>query len=103
MATARGTIDSSTHSTPIIAAPGAGKKIVYDGRFHVQAIEAGGTTPTLKSGSNEIEFVRCANDGDGLRLEHYYNDEAGANEAQYLNCTNGTDVKYTIDYRIVGA
>lgn len=98
MPIARG-FDNSNATVEAVAAPGAGKKVVYTA-IRVNVLEA--DSVIVKSGTDEVDrFILPAN---GMANERYNGEyewmECGENKALNLTKTANTDMAYRIVYGI---
>lgn len=97
MAVAQG-FDNSNATVAAIAAPGAGKRIVYK-KIKINNLEA--DTIIVKSGTTEIDrYIMPAN---GMQVDDFLqNDWVQLNENEALNLTKSatTDLAYRIVYGI---
>lgn len=97
MAVAQG-FDNSNATVAAIAAPGAGKRIVYK-RIKINVLEA--DTVIVKSATTELDrYILPAN---GLAVEAFERNDwvaCATNEALNLTKTAATDMAYRIVYGI---
>lgn len=103
-----GTRNTSGDGTAVIAAPGAGMRIVIHG-IQLQAEVTGDQTILLKSGSTTVYRLFVATKVDGIVRELAGENETdmriygGANEAIFVNLSASLLMNYVIDYYVDGA
>lgn len=103
-----GTRNTSGDGTAVIAAPGAGMRIVIHG-IQLQAEVDGDQTILLKSGGTTIYRLFVATKVDGIVRELSGENETdmriycGANEAIFVNLSASLLMNYVIDYYVDGA
>ncbi len=107
MARAFGTRNTSGDGTAVIAAPGAGLRIVIYG-WRIQAEVDGDQTVLLKSGSTSLKRFFMATKAQGIVEDLSGENETdkrvycGANEAVFVNLLNPLAMNYDIDYYVDG-
>lgn len=91
-----GTCATSGDNT-IIAAPGAGKKLVICA-YHIQNETSNATTAIFKTGSTALRRVRMSSDGDGIDRELTPEQfiHCGTNEAFIINLSGANSCGYSI-------
>lgn len=103
-----GTRNTSGDGTAVIAAPGAGMRIVIHG-IQLQAEVAGDQTILVKSGGTTVYRLFVSAKGEGLVRELSGENETdmriycGANEAIFVNLSASLLMNYVIDYYVDGA
>ena len=108
MARAFGTRNTSGDGTAVIAAPGAGQRIVVFG-WRVQAEVDGDQVVLIKSGSTSLLRFFMATKAQGIVEDLSGENETdkrvycGANEAVFVNLSASLAMNYDIDYYIDGA
>lgn len=96
-----GTKSSSGDNTALIAAPGAGYRIII-ASIVLQNESANATTLILKSGTTAFWRVLAQAQGDGLALQFDSSLEwrLGANEALVLNLSGANSCGYSVAYYV---
>jgi hypothetical protein len=92
---------SASGDNELIAAPGAGARIVVV-KFMVQNISAVATTILLKDGSTEKEGVLAQNQGDGYAARFPIDArwKLAANSPLNMNLSGANTCRYSIGYYI---
>ena len=104
MAQIIGTRNTSGDGSAVIAAPGAGLRIVIT-YWRVQLEADGAQTVLLKSGSTTIGRFFGDTAAQGIMEDLWTSDQrinCGTNEAMYINLSAALQVNYTIKYYIGG-
>lgn len=102
-----GTRNTSGDGTAVIAAPGAGRRIVIHG-IQLQAEADGDQTVLIKSGSTTVYRFFMATKVQGIVRELSGENETdmriycGANEAVFVNLSAAVAMNYIIDYYVDG-
>jgi hypothetical protein len=108
MAQAIGTRNTSGDGSAVIAAPGAGLRIVIF-NWRVQAEADGDQVVLLKSGSTSLKRFFMATKAQGIVEDLSGENETdkrvycGANEAVFVNLSASLAMNYDIEYYVDGA